>query len=112
MRYPCLVPKSLCRTVIHVRIEGEGLTEDGGPEILLDATFKCNYQDTAKRILTAEQKIVQITGTALLPGDIVPHIPVISGGEVTVFGATRRISQGTKARNPDGSVNYTRLDLV
>lgn len=112
MKYPCLVPKRLCKTDIHVRIESEELTEDGGPQILLEGDFECNYQDTAKRVLTAEQKLVQITGTAMFPGDIAPDIPVISGGEVIVFGVARRILQGMKARNPDGTVNYTRLDLI
>lgn len=112
MKYPCLVPERLCRTDIRVRIESEELTEDGGPVILLDADLKCNYQDCAKRVLTAEQKIVQISGTAMFTGDIAPNVPAITGGEVVVFGVIRRILQGMKARNPDGSVNYTRLDLI
>ena len=112
MKYPCLVPDRLCNTDIHVQIEGENLTEDGGPEILLDGDFRCNYQDSARRVLTAEQKIVQISGTALFPGDIAPDIPAITGGSATVFGVSRRILSGTKARNPDGTVNYTKLELI
>ena len=112
MIYPDLVPEKLCSTDIHVRIESEELTEDGGPVIILDEDLKCNYQDSAKRVLTAEQKVVQISGTALFHGDIEPDIPAITGGEATVFGVTRRILQGTKARNPDGTVNYTKLELI
>ena len=63
-------------------------------------------------MLTAEKKMVQITGTALFPGDICPGLAVISGGSVELFGVKRRIEQGTKARNPDGSVNYTEVLLV
>lgn len=73
---------------------------------------KCNYQDKAKTILTAEKKLVQITGTALFPGDICPDIPVISGGTAIVFGIERRIKQGIKNRNPDGTVNYTEVLFV
>ena len=73
---------------------------------------KCNYQDKAKTVLTAEKKMVQITGTALFPGDICPGMAVISGGSAELFGVQRRIEQGTKARNPDGSVNYTEVLLV
>lgn len=72
----------------------------------------CNYQDKAKTVLTAEKKLVEITGAALFPGDICPGLPVISGGSATVFGAKRRILQGTKARNPDGTVNYTEVLLI
>lgn len=112
MKYPCLVPAKLCQTDIHVEIEREGLDKYGEPypEVALD--LKCNYQDKAKTIYTAEKKMIQITGTALFPGDIVPELPSISGGTVTVFGVQRRIAQGSKARNPDGSVNYSKLEVV
>lgn len=112
MKYPCLVPKRLCKTDIRVRIEQEGLNEDGGPIPAFEADLKCNYQDTAKTVLTAEGKQVQLTGVALFPGDIAPELPVLSGGTVSVYGSDRDIFQGVKARNPDGTVNYTELRLV
>jgi hypothetical protein len=31
---------------------------------------------------------------------------------LTVFGEKRTIAKGVKARNPDGSVNYTELDVM
>lgn len=89
----------------------EGISEDGAPIKAVDADLMCNYQDVAKEILTAEKKIVQITGSAYFTGDIAPAIAVISGGTVTVHGQERKIAAGMKARNPDGSVNYTHLDL-
>ena len=73
---------------------------------------KCNYQDKAKTVLTPEKKLVEITGTVLIPGDACPELPVISGGSAVVFGVERRIQQGTKARNPDGTVNYTEVLLI
>jgi len=56
--------------------------------------------------------MVEITGSVLFPGDICPELPVISGGTAEVFGVVRRVQQGMKARNPDGSVNYTEVLLV
>lgn len=112
MKFPCLVRKKDCKVPVHVTIESEGLTEDGGPEILFSGDLLCNYQDTARRVLTGEQKLVLISGSALFPGDIAPDVPEFSGGTLTVFGIPRRIEQGMKARNPDGTVNYTRLDVV
>lgn len=112
MKYPCLVPKRLCKIPVYIRIESEELTEDGGPVYLFDGETMCNYQDSAKRVLTEQQKIAEVLGSVLVPGDLVPGIPAITGGEVRIFDANRRIVQGTKARNPDGSVNYTRLDIV
>ncbi len=110
--YPCLVPEWACTTDIHVTIYSEGLNENGGPEVDFEDDLRCNYQDSAKTVIDKEQKYVQLSGTALFRGDIAPGVAVISGGTVTVFGEERNILQGMKARNPDGSVNYTRLDIV
>lgn len=48
----------------------------------------------------------------MFPGDICPELPVISGGKVTIFGVKRGIFQANKARNPDGTVNFTELRLI
>lgn len=112
MKYPCLVPKRLCKVPIHVHLESEGLTNLGEPELVLELDLMCNFQDRAKTILTAEKKLVQITGTAMFPGDIAPDLPTLSGGWVTVFGAERRIEQGSKNRNPDGTVNFCTLEVI
>jgi hypothetical protein len=112
MKYPCLVPKSLCRVDIKVHLESEELNNLGEPKYTADLELECNFQDRAKTILTTEKKLVQITGTALFPGDIAPDMPTLSGGTVTVFGESRRIEQGMKARNPDGTVNYCQLEVI
>ncbi len=112
MKYPKLVRKENCKTDIHIVLYGEGTTEDGEPIIALDTNLKCNYQDKAKRVLTAEKVIIQLTAKAYFVGDIAPDLAVISGGQVTVFGETRSIYQGTKARNPDGTVNFTELEIM
>lgn len=36
---------------------------------------------------------------------------VIESGYIVVFGQKHSIVKGTKARNPDGTVNFTRLDV-
>lgn len=112
MIYPCLVLKSVCKTPITVTVCREGISEDGEPLEALKITAVCNYQDKAKTVVTADKQLVQLTAQAYFIGDIAPDLPTISNGEVEVCGATRRIFQGEKARNPDGTVNYTRLDLV
>ena len=90
MRYPCLVPKRLCKTDITWSFEQEGLNEYGEPLKTIEYSGKCNYQDKARTVLTAEKKLVQITGTALFQGDICPELPVISGGSAEIFGVKRR----------------------
>lgn len=112
MRYPDLVRPRFCTTPIGVVLYGEDLTEDGAPEIALKASLFCNWQDGAKTVLTKEQKRVEVSGRALFCGDICPDLAVISGGTAEVFGVRRTIARGVKARNPDGTVNYTELDVM
>lgn len=112
MRYPCLILKSMCKTEIHVEIEQEGRNVYGEPlePVIWDGL--CNYQDSGKTELTAEKVLIQLEGCALIPGDIAPDLPVITKGDIKVFGVTRHIYKGTKCRNPDGTVNYVRLDVM
>lgn len=112
MKYPKMVPDSMCKIDIYVKLYDEGLTEEGEPVVALEEDLKCNYQDSAKTVMTSEKKLVQISGTAYFNGDIAPDLPAISSGEVTVFDVTRQIVRGMKGRNPDGTVNYTRLDVI
>ncbi len=112
MKYPCLILEKFCTTEITLSLEQEGLNKYGEPEASIEYSGKCNYQDKARTVLTAEKKLVEITGTALFPGDICPVLPVISGGSAVINEVKRRVLQGKKARNPDGSVNYTEVLLI
>lgn len=110
MRYPCLIHKSVCNTPIQVEIQREG-TNRGEPLEPIVVEVMCNYQDSAKTVWTADKKQIQLTGKAYIPGDICPEVPVISGGYITVNGAKRKLYRGTKARNPDSTVNHTVLEV-
>lgn len=112
MKYPCLIDRRLCKTPIHLELDQEGYGNFGEPLdcVIYDGT--CNYQDRGRTVLTPEKKLVEITGTAYFPGDICPQLPVISGGRAVLYGVERRIMAGTKARNPDGTVNYCKLEMV
>lgn len=112
MKYPCLIQKRFCQTEIEVEIEQEGVTKYGEPLPAFVWKGTCNWQEKAKTVLTAEKKLIQLSGCALIPGDIAPALPTISGGTVVISGEKRRIQEGSRARNPDGTVNYTRLDVM
>lgn len=109
--YPCLVLPQYCTTPIIFSFEREGVNVYGEPLEPVNVDTTCNYQDKAKTILTEEKKLVEITGTALIPGDICPELPIITSGSATVFGVERQVIEGKKARNPDGTVNYTEVSL-
>lgn len=110
-RWPQLVLSQFCTTDIKVTVEGEELNENGTPCTLIEWSGKCNYQDKAKRIYTGEKTLVEVTGTCLIPGDIAPEVATIPSGIVHIFGVDRILVLGTKARNPDGTVNFTQLEL-
>jgi hypothetical protein len=49
---------------------------------------------------------------ALFNGDIAPDADTIEGDVEVLSGIHRRIYASQKNRNPDGTVNYTRLELI
>lgn len=110
-RWPSLVLPQFCTTDIQVTVDSEDLNENGTPKNLVQWSGKCNYQDRAKRIYTGEKTLVEVTGTCLIPGDIAPEIVSVPSGIVHIFGVDRILVLGTKARNPDGTVNFTQLEL-
>ena len=110
MKYPKLVRGA--KTPVRVVIESEHTNEFGERETLLCDDFKCNYQDTAKINFTSQKQSSQVTGVIYIDGDILPGVAVISAGYVEIFGERRVIKTGCKARNLDGSVNYTRLEVI
>lgn len=112
MKYPDLIPDAICKTDIHVYIEKEELTEDGAPIISIDKDLKCFYQGSAKKVLDSQKKSIVLSGEAYFNGDIAPDVVEITGGYVILFGEKREINRGFKARNLDGTVNYTRLEII
>lgn len=110
MAYPRLVRNP--RTPVRVVIETEEPNEYNERVTLLDADLMCNYQDSSKVKYTKDKQDPGVTGSLFFDGDILPGCAVLSSGYVEIFGEKREIDRGSKGRNPDGSVNYTRLDVV
>ena len=72
-----------------------------------------NYAEANKWIMDAERRLIRLQAAVLLNGDIAPELETLSG-TVTVAGSDtpRVIQSAARARNPDGTVNYTRLELM
>lgn len=111
MNFPCLILDKFCKTELSLMIDTNGVNEDGEPIPSVKWSGKCNYQSQAKKIYTDKKVWVAVTGTCLIPKDIAPDLAVIASGTATLFGETRKIVSGAKIRNPDGSVNYTRIEV-
>jgi hypothetical protein len=92
-------------------MNAEGYSEDGAPVSVGTYVGKCNYQSKATRVYTDKKTFVQVTAKCLIPGDILPAVNDLSSGEATIQGNKRKILYGQKWRNPDGTVNYTEIDL-
>lgn len=110
MKYPKLV--RMANTPCHVKVVSEDMNSFGVRETLVDGDFFCNYQSNAYTKITADKQIVSLSGKVLIDGDIAPDVQEIASGECTVLGVPRKIYRGTKARNLDGTVNFTMLELV
>lgn len=108
MKYPRLVTEAATPAVVVLEAEPNEFGERSSTSLSL----KCNWQSSGGVVYTDDRQKITLTGTALFDGDICPDMAVISSGTVTVFGVTHRIVRGQKCRNSDGSVNYTRLDVV
>lgn len=110
MKYPKLVPPRLCHTEVKVTFLGN-LDIEGDEEILGEFSGKCNIQIKTKQRLTADKRLVTINATALFDGDIAPEISNPKG-TFKLDDKEYRIYSISKELNPDGTVNYTRLELT
>ena len=112
MKWPQLVPESSCHTPITVNIT-DGITEDGAPNVAATWTGNCNYSEKQKQVLDAQRRLITLEATALFPGDIFPEHEKLEGEVVLGGGSiTWTIYRGSRGRNPDGTVNFTQLELM
>lgn len=126
MRYPKLVPQKYCTTPVRVVFLG-AIDIEGQETVVGTYSGKCNLSQKTKQRVTADKRLITIEAVALFDGDIAPNLLQPKGllyitetdsrngeGEETLEPENKpyRIFSYVKARNPDGTVNYTRLEMV
>lgn len=112
MKYPKLIPtKGILKKTALVEIEQEGLDDTGEPLETITVTEKCNYQERTEKVYSNGKVDTVVRAKCYFDGDLCSSVNAISGGYVTILGERRHIKAGTKAYNPDGTVNYTCLEL-
>lgn len=111
MKYPQLVPDVVCTTPVHLMLNSEDLDRYGQPVEVLNLDTACNYQCTSQRTIEDKQIVIKTVATLLFNGDIVPELEEITSGTAEISSEIRQIEKGSKVRNPDGTVNYTRIYL-
>ena len=113
MTWPKLVPPAVCHTRIVITLTS-GVNIDGSDKTVILYDGMCNYSEKSRQILNAERQMVQLQAQALIDGDICPGQDIT--GDVVVYNAgseiKRRIYTASRGRNPDGTVNFTQLDLM
>ena len=110
MKFPKLVRNAKTPCIVKINTEEVGRYGNRSPAVEIET--KCNYQAGAFTKVTADKQIITLSAKAYFDGDIAPDVEEISSGEVIVAGHSRKINRGIKARNVDGTVNYTLLELV
>ena len=85
--------------------------EDGEEVVYSSWNGKCNFSETSKTVQTSDGQWVHLTATIHIKGDIFPNVPVISEGYALFNGQKMPIYDVDRPRNPDGTVNHTRINL-
>lgn len=112
MIYPKLVRKCDCKIPVEIHFYFDELDENGQQLELTVLNEKCNYQEETKNEITDRSNISKGIGKIYLRDDIIPQYNNINDGYVVILGNKRQIKQVVKSRNPDGTVNYLRIDVV
>ena len=111
MKWPELVPAGVCTTPIKVVVT-DGINENGTPKQAAVFEGMCNYSEKSKNVLGEERRLITLKATALFPGDIAPGKDIAGKAIINNGTATRRIYRSSRGRNPDGTVNFTQLELM
>ena len=110
MGYPRLV--RIAKTPVHVELFSAECNEYGERETAVDGDFFCNRQSGGEITYGEQRQRIQLSGTLLFDGDICPDCDNPVDGKVKLGETEFRAVRIQKHRNPDGTVNYTRIDVI
>ena len=110
MGYPKLV--RIARTPVHVELFKAECNDYNERETAVCGDFLCNHQSGGEIAYGEQKQRIQLAGTLLFDGDICPDCDSPVDGRLTLLGSEFRAVRVQKHRNPDGSVNYTRIDVI
>lgn len=89
-----------------------GLDDDGAPEVTGQWEGLVNFSEKAKRVQDQDGQWIRLAGVIHVKGDILPGIQFQEGTARVEGYPERKIIGYYRPRNPDGSVNHTRLELI
>ncbi len=111
MKWPKLVPDAVCTTPIRIVWE-DGVDADGVPNETTVFEGMCNYAEHTRHMLDERRQMVQLAAVVLISGDPLPGRSLTGTVRIGEDCIRHRILHSSRARNPDGTVNFTKLELV
>lgn len=108
MRFPNF-PNSLFKTDVEVVIYSDETSMTGKPVEILNKKFECNYQSVNIKNSSELERSRGVNAVILIKGNIFKNDNLSCGGYVKAFGIKADIVDVSLVRNPDGTVNYTRI---
>ena len=111
MDWPRLVQPFMSTTSAKVVLTA-GIDEEGAPKEVKRVTLMGNYSEKMYRVQDKERRLVELSGAVYFDGDIAPELEHLDG-YVFIEGSTtkREIYHSERGRNPDRTVNFTKLEL-
>lgn len=106
-----LYPEKADVTPAHIVMEGE-TQADGSPSIVQEWEGLVNFSEKAKRVQDSDGRWVQLNGVVHVKGDILRDVPFIRAYCIVDGSQPRSIVSISRPRNPDGTINHTRLELI
>lgn len=103
------IPASMLQTDVTV-ILGTG-QDPYGNTTGLTISGKCYLVEKTEQRLDAEKRLVTLSGSIYMDGDIAPSLSVIEGGTVTINGRTWNVYAAERPRGPSKAVHHTKLYL-
>ena len=114
LKLPKSVPNSpdeFYKIPVEVRIYSDEIGENGESIVIGEYKGLCNYQEKATRVFTDNTVTTKVIGNCEFNSDILPNIPTVHSGELTIFGNIRTILNCTKFRDNDGNVFATKFEV-
>lgn len=110
MKYPKLVLPCTCTTPVKITLTGDN-DENGEPAVIKTITTNCNRQTKVQNVQQGERYTQKIKTILLFDGALAKTDRELKGYVSFAVDCKINILSGFMARNPDGTVNYTQLEL-
>ncbi|MBP5261267.1 MAG: hypothetical protein J6Z43_03965 [Clostridiales bacterium] len=109
LRYPEFADVTSCSIVFT-----GGPSQFGDDSVLSTCEGKVNWSEKAQKVQDKDGNWIKLSGVIHVGKDLLDGIADdVTGGRVTIAGLiNREINAINRPRNPDGTVNHTRIEVI